>query len=169
MIEQRCLRAHHVGDGDHREAQVPRLAGRRIARQRTGGAHAAAQHVGADQEVARGIEHLARPDHALPPALLAGHRMLLDDELIAGQRVADQDGVGLVGVQRAVGLVGHAIGAEIDAAVELERPLGAQDRVATSGQRLAFGFGEIVQHANPLQRKSPRPEGRGLFWSTPTF
>src|SRR5206468_6369141 len=73
------------------------------------------------------------------------------------------DGVGLLGIQRAVRLVGHTIGPELDAAVVLERPLGPQNRVATSGQRLALGFGEIVQNANPLQRKSPRPEGGGFF------
>ena len=31
MVEQGRLGAHHVGDRHHRKAQVPRLAGRRIA------------------------------------------------------------------------------------------------------------------------------------------
>ena len=37
--------------------------------ERPGRAHAAAQHVGADDEVARRIEHLARPDQAAPTSL----------------------------------------------------------------------------------------------------
>ena len=71
----------------------------------------------------------------------------------------------LVGVQRAVGLVGHAVGAEIDAAVEPQRPLHAQDRVAALGERLAFGIGEVVEHI--LSRQTPTkkpPTGRaGAF------
>ena len=39
---------------------------------------------------------LARPDQHLPPAGLAGHRVGAGDMLVAGQRMADQDGVGLV-------------------------------------------------------------------------
>ena len=146
-----------------------------IAGERAGRAHAAAQHVDADDEVARRIEHLARPDQALPPALLAGHGMLLGDELVAGQRMADQDGVRLVGVERAVGLVGHPIGAELDAAVEPERALDAQNRVAALGERLAFGLGaggrrtrHRSQPTSPSigarrNEKAPDRQGRGLF------
>ncbi len=50
-VEQHGLRAHHVGNGDDRKIQPPRLAGRGIGRGRTGRAHAAADHVGADDEV----------------------------------------------------------------------------------------------------------------------
>ena len=90
--------------------------------------------------------------------------MLRGDVLVAGQRVADQDGVRLVGVQRAVGLVGDAVGAELDAAVEPQRPLDAQDRVAALGQRLAFGFGEIVQHCSTAAPTKKPPTGRaGAF------
>ena len=144
-----------------------------IERERAGGAHAAAQHVDADDEVARRIEHLARADQALPPAFLAGDGMLLGDELVERQRMADQDGVRLVGVERAVGLVGHAIGAELDAAVEPKRPLDAQDRVAAPGQRLALGVGQRRRRSQPpcpllgaanCQRKSPRPARAGAFF-----
>ena len=55
-----------------------------------GRAHAAADHVRADDEIALGVDRLARPDHRLPPARLAGHRMHVGDVLVAGQRVADQ-------------------------------------------------------------------------------
>ena len=99
--------------------------------------------------------------------------MRLGDELVAGQRVADQDGVRLVGIERAVGLVGHAIGAELDAAVEPQRPLDAQDRVAALGERLAFGFGQVLEHScvrsHGRSNEKP-PTGRaGAFSSAPTF
>ena len=89
--------------------------------------------------------------------------MFLGDELVERQRMADQHGVRLVGIERAVGLVGHAIGAELDAAVEPQRPLAAQDRVAALGERLAFGIGQVVFEHVPLQRKAPDRKGGGFF------
>ena len=143
--------------------------------ERAGRAHAAAEHVDADDEVARRIERPcpARPGSSHQPSLpVTGCSSATNWS--PRQRVADQDGVRLVGVERAVGLVGHAIGAELDAAVEPQRPLDAQDRVAAPGQRLAFGFGQgssssglsiaaSISLLGRCQRKSPRPEGRGLF------
>ena len=66
MVEQHRLRAHHVADGDDREVEPIGLAGRRIGRGRAGRAHAAADHVGADDEVAVGVDRLAGADHARP-------------------------------------------------------------------------------------------------------
>jgi hypothetical protein len=157
MVEECRLHAHHVGDGDHREVEVPWLASGGIARLRAGRAHAVAQHVDADDVEARRIEDLARSDQALPPALLACDGMRLGDELVAGQRMTDKDGIALGRVQLAVGLVGHAIGAEIDAAVEAQRAVCPQDRVAALGERLAFGICEVVEHRflKLLKRKAP--------------
>ena len=70
------------------------LAGRRVGRGRTGRAHAAAEDVGADDEEAVGVDRLAGADHQLPPAGLAGDRIDVGDMLVAGQRMADQHGVG---------------------------------------------------------------------------
>ena len=88
------------------KSRPQRLAGRRIGRGRPGRAHAAAEHIRADDEIAVGVDRLAGADHGLPPAGLAGDRMDVGDMLVAGQRVADQHRVGRVGVERAVGLVG---------------------------------------------------------------
>ena len=158
VIEQGRLGAHHVAHGHHREAQVPRLAARRLAGERSGRAHAAAEHIDADDEVVRRVNHLARPDEALPPAFLAGHRVLFGHELIEGECMADQDGVGLLRIERPVGLISHPIGAEIDAAVEPKRALGAQNRVAALGERLPFSLGQVVQlHRHcPLLKRGTR-------------
>ena len=46
--------------------------------------------------------------------------------LVAGERVAYQDGVAALGVERAVGLVGDLERGQLDAGVELERLVGAE-------------------------------------------
>ena len=106
MIDQQLLRPHHVADRDDRKIERPRLAGRRVDLLRAGGAHAAAEHIGADQEIALGVEHVAGPDQRGPPPGMAGDRVRVGDVLVAGQRVADQDRVAALGVERAVGLIG---------------------------------------------------------------
>ena len=127
-VEQHGLRAHHVRNGDDRKIQPPQFAGGGIGRRRPGRAHAAADHIGADDEVAVGVERTAGADHGLPPAGLAGHRMHVGDVLIAGQRMADQNGVGAVGVEFAIGLVGDLERREIDAAIERQRLVHAEQR-----------------------------------------
>ncbi len=127
-IEQHSLRTHHVGDSDDGKIQPPRLAGGRIGRGRAGRAHAAADHVRADDEVLFGIERPAGTDHDFPPAGFAGQRMRIGDVLIERQRVADQDHVGAIGVQFAIGLIGDLERREIDAAIELQRLIDAELR-----------------------------------------
>ena len=121
MIEQHRLRAHHVADGDDRKIQAPRRVGLRIGRRRTGRAHAGADDVRADHEIALGVDRAAGPDHRLPPTGFAGDRMNIGDVLVAGERVADQHRVGAVGIQCAVGLVGDLKRREVDAGVEPQR------------------------------------------------
>ena len=81
--------------------------------------------------------------------------------------MADQHRIRLVGIQRAVGLVGDAVRPELDAAVQPQRPLDAQDRVAALGERLAFGFGEILEHlllhVRRSNEKAPDRKGGGFF------
>ena len=71
---------------------------------------------------------LAGPDQRRPPAGLAGDRVRVGDVLVAGQRMADQDRVAALGVERAIGLVGDRERAEIDAAIEPQRLLAPELR-----------------------------------------
>ena len=52
--------------------------------------------------------------------------MHIGDVLIQRQRMADQNGVGAVGVQFAIGLIGDLERCEIDAAIELQRLIHAE-------------------------------------------
>ena len=54
--------------------------------------------------------------------------MHIGDVLIAGQRMADQNGVGTVGVEFAIGLVGDLERGEIDTAIEPQRLVRAEHR-----------------------------------------
>ena len=162
-VEQHGLRAHHVGNGDDREIQPPGLAGRGIGRGRAGRAHAAADHVGADHEVFFGIDRQSRADHDVPPALLAGQRVNVGDMLVERQRMADQHGVGLVGVQLAIGLVGDLERREADAAIELERRIVAELAISDdgcpphardpTGCRMRIDFNRLLS-TGPRTRKS---------------
>ena len=57
---------------------------------------------------------------------MAGDRVRVGDVLVAGQRVADQDRVAALGVERAVGLIGDRERPEIDAAIEPHRRLDGE-------------------------------------------
>ena len=152
MIDQHRLRPHHVADGDDRQVEPVWLAGRRIDRGRAGRAEAAADDVGADDEEAVGVDDLARPDQHLPPAGLAGDGIGVGDVLVGGQRMADQHGVGLGRVQRAVGLVGDLERRQQHAGVELERPLRAeaQHRAGRVVGLIAVCSGALSGHRSVL-------------------
>ena len=90
------------------KSRAVRLAGGGVLRGRPGAPAAAADHVGADDEVLVGVESLAGTDHHVPPAraLVVG-AVQPGDVGVAGEGVGDEDGVVLALVQRAVGLVGE--------------------------------------------------------------
>ena len=108
VVEQQHLRVHHVLDGDHREVGAVGLAGGGVLRGRPGAPAAAADDVGADDEVLVGVEPLAGTDHHVPPARALVARAVQPCHVgVPGERVGDEDGVVLALAQRAVGLVGQ--------------------------------------------------------------
>ncbi len=146
-VEQHRLGAHHVGDGDDGEGEAVGLAGRGVDFLRPGRAHAAADDVLADDEKAVRVDGQAGADHERPPAArLAGDRVAACDMLVARQRMADKHGVGPVGVERAVGLIGDGERREAHPAVERERrfrteSLGRVHRLDRRGASIGLPWG----------------------------
>ena len=66
VIDQRHLRVDHVADGDDGKVDAPGLAGVGVDAGGAGRAHAAAEHVGADDEEAVGVDRLARARPSSP-------------------------------------------------------------------------------------------------------
>jgi len=154
MLDQELLGPHHIGDGDDGEAEAEGPARGGVCVPGPGGPQAAPQHIAADDEIALGVERPAGADHLLPPAGPAGHRILPDQELVAGQRMADQDGVGARRVQLAIGLIGDGKGAEFDAAIQRHAALLAEHHPVA-------GEGRLRVWQSLLQR-GHRPSTRGV-------
>ena len=140
LVEPAPLGAHDVGDRDDRKGGAVRLAGARVERRGPRRAAAPAEHVRAEDVVAVGVERLAGPDQAVPPADPAavpdpalggadpvhGHGRvglggLAGRVRVAGDRVEHEDHVGAVFVELAVRLVGDPDLGQRLAALELER------------------------------------------------
>ena len=107
-VKEAALHLDHIGDGQEGEVRPVRTAGRRVEGRRPGRPGAAAEHVGADDEVTVGIESFAGPDHRLPPARFARLVAATGGVRIAGKRVADQNGVVAASRKAAVSLISHA-------------------------------------------------------------
>jgi hypothetical protein len=127
VLDQPPLRAYHVTNGDRRKIGTPEgsflichaSAGTIVAHAaRAGGAHAATEHVDADHEKPVGVDRSTSSHHQFPPTATAGDRVAFGEILIAGQGVADQDGVGCLGVERAIGAIGQTQARQMQAAVE---------------------------------------------------
>ena len=155
VIDQAHLRIDHVADGDDGEVEAVGLARARVDRGGPRRAHAAAEDVGADDEEAVGVDRLAGADERRPPAGLAGHRVLARDVLVARQRVADEDGVGLVGVERAVGLVGDARTARATG-----RRRAAAARSAASATTLLEGLLASARRTTPPEAVCALPSAK---------
>lgn len=76
----------------------------------------------ADDEVAVGIERPAGADDVVPPAdVVRCVGVMAGDVVVAGERVADENGVRLGGVERAVGLVDQIVGRQSATAAQVQR------------------------------------------------
>lgn len=104
MVEQPALHFDHVAHGDSREFFAIGLAGCRVDAAGAGRPAASAQQVGADDEEAAGIHRFARANHDVPPAWVV-LLIVLGHMGVAAEGMADQDGIGLGGIEVAVGFV----------------------------------------------------------------
>ena len=114
-VEQQRLRVDPVFHRDHRKVSTIDLAigAIRIGVHRASRAKARAQVVDADNKKAVGVERLARPDHAVPPALGLGLPLVDAGHMVRGvQGVAHQHRVGALGVEVAVGFEAQVVGAD---------------------------------------------------------
>ena len=103
MLDQPPLGFDDIADRDDGKIGAVAAAGFGIDAVRPGAAAASAQAVRADDEVAVGVDALARPDQNIPPAGIV-RVVVPGDVRIAGERMADQHGVVAPCVQAAVGL-----------------------------------------------------------------
>ena len=86
-----------------------------------------------------GVDRAAGADHVLPPAGLAGDRVGVRDILVAGERVADEDGVRARFVQCAIGAVGEGERRQMLPAVEQQTVSKSLGRVLDAWETLVHG------------------------------
>ena len=176
MIEEHRLGADHVANGDDGKIQAPRHPGRRIDGGWSRGSQATADDVRTNNKVALGVDRPAGPHHRVPPARLAGHRVNVGNVLIARERMADQNRVRTVGIERAVGLIGNLERRQIKACIKPQRRRDTKPH--ERGMRvlgLARGRSELgyraytdvhirVGHHRPCRSLDARPVNTGAPW-----
>ncbi len=144
-VDQHGLGAHHVADRHQRQVEAVGLSGYRIDRRRPRRAHAAADHVRADDEIAVGVDRPPGTDHGFPPAGLAGQRMTIGDMLVAGERMTDEHGVRFRRVERPIGLVGDRQRRERHARIHQER-LTVSELGDKAVRRIGFALRRAARH-----------------------
>ncbi len=185
--EKCALGAHHVGDGDHREVGSVRPSRLRVVGRRAGRAAAAADEIRRDDEEAIGVEGLARPDHAVPPAetLAAAAVTLLGTEPVprpfADGLCRHAGGVGVTAQgmthendvvarrrQLSIRFVGDAYGGQCPAGVECQGVRQIEelriDRThrTRGGSRGSHGHRRILSRRQCMMRSSLSREGHLL-------
>ena len=103
MVKQGKMGVDEVGDIEMRKGRAKRFSGFGIEGGRSRGAVASTEVIGADDEVAVGVDGLAGPDHVSPPAFV--HflgpvvaigwrvRVFAREMLVSRESVEDQNGI----------------------------------------------------------------------------
>ena len=158
MVHEHGLCTHHVADRDDGECQGVFFAGLGIDRGGAGGAEAGADDVGTDDEIAVGVQELARADDFIPPPrLLFGLAVSPCQMGTAGPGMGHDDGIGAIWIQRAVGFIGNGDRAENTAAL--------QAKVRVEGDGFFFYYADSHK-CLLIYEKSPLPEKeKGLLYS----
>jgi len=122
---------------------------------------AAPQVVYADNKETVGVQRAAGADDVVPPAdIVRRIGVVAGDVMMTGERVADEDGVRLGGIERTVGLVDQIVGRQNTAAAEL------QCVVEMSALRLHDADG-LSWHAVPANKKPSWPLNSRANWGFP--
>ena len=126
-VGQQSLAVDPVFYGNDGEVRAVFLSVFGVGAQRAGAAGTAAQVVEPDNEEAVGVHGFAGADHAVPPAgVFVVGVVAAGNVVVAGEGVADQYGVGFVGVECAVGFH-HQIEARQGLAVLQDKRLFERD------------------------------------------
>ncbi len=148
VVGEPGLDAHHVADRDDREARAVRPAVDGVRRRRAGRALAAAEHVGAHDEPAVGVDRRPGPTMAShQPGVGVAATGRAGDVAVARPGVAEEHGVGAVGVERAPRLVGDG-----DVGAAWRRCSRANGRSGASVKNCAVAGGSPGIHAPVLAR-----------------
>ena len=155
--------ARDVLDPEFRPGIAVGAGGRRVDVARAGRAEAAAERVRADDEIAVGIEGLARSDQVLPPArgrILGGAGGVRR----RGQAGEQQDGVVVRGVQGSPGFDREACRAEFATGLEAVGVRQADAVLAAAiGGRRSGRLGVHGHHCLPQPLRRPRTVGYGIM------
>ena len=113
MSDQLGVNSHDVPNCQKRKAETVTFAGGRIDRSRSCCSLTASEHIGTDDEIFVRIEPFARADEAVPPpwfTVIGG--VQTSGMRITRQCVTNKNGVGGIGIERTIGLVGNSDRAE---------------------------------------------------------
>ena len=156
-VQQACLGVHPVLHRHHWEVGAVGPAGCRIGVHGAGGAKAGAQVVDANDKEAFGIQRLAGANHVVPPAFGVGLAHIDTGHVVRGiECMANQHGVGLVGIQAAVGLVAEMVVRQGSAALQRQR--SCEVHALCSGNQWRV---QARSHPKPLNKKTRRRIQRG--------
>lgn len=119
VVEEAGVGFDEIGDGEAGESGAVVFSGARIVGRGAGGAVAAAEVVGADDEIFVGVDHFAGADEVFPPAVVeffspaladgGDFRIVARDVMSAGKSVENEDDVVFFGVQSAPSFVGEGV------------------------------------------------------------